>query len=53
MSDKELQSAASYYMWLAENFPDLHRNRLDEITAEAVRRGKPEIVHQARAALRR
>ena len=48
MSDKDLESAARYYFWLSRNFPHLQVHRLDEIIAEAERRGKPEILTQAR-----
>lgn len=51
MSDKDLESAARYYLWLATSFPDLQNRRLHEIIAEAGRRGKPEILEQARASI--
>jgi len=51
MSDKDLESAARYYLWLATSFPDLQNRRLHEIIAEASRRGKPEILDQARASI--
>lgn len=51
MSDPELESAARYYLWLATNFPDLQNQRLDEIVAEVSRRGKPEILEQAKASI--
>jgi len=51
MSDQDLESAARYYLWLAESFPDLQNHRLEEIAAEAVRRGKPEILKHAKASI--
>lgn len=51
MSDKELESAARYYLWLAEKFPDLKSQRLDEIVNEAKRRGKPEILKHAKTSI--
>ena len=53
MSDHDLENAARYYLWLSINFPDLHTERLREIIAEAERRGKPEILNQARASVAR
>ena len=52
MSDTDLESAARYYLWLMSQFPDLPNQRLDEIVAEASRRGKPEILSQAKASIR-
>lgn len=52
MSDTDLESAARYYLWLMQQFPDLPNQRLDEIVAEAERRGKPEILRQAKASIR-
>jgi len=51
MSDHDLESAARYYLWLTETFPDLRSSRLAEITEEANRRGKPEIVEYAAASI--
>jgi hypothetical protein len=51
MNDHELESAARYYLWLATNFPDLQNHRLNEIIAEVSRRGKPEILEQAKASI--
>jgi len=51
MNDQGLESAARYYLWLAEAFPDLQNRRLAEIIAEAGRRGKPEILRQARTSI--
>ncbi|MBZ5578568.1 MAG: hypothetical protein LAP40_18560 [Acidobacteriia bacterium] len=48
MSDQDLESAARYYLWLSEAFPDLHDERLREIVAEVERRGKPEILKHAK-----
>jgi hypothetical protein len=53
MSDTDLESAARYYLWLMTQFPDLPNQRLDEIVAEAGRRGKPEILSQAKASIRK
>ncbi|GEM_PF-2666221 len=53
MSDRDLESAARYYMWLAQSFPELRSDRLDEVIREASRRGKPEIVECARASIQR
>ena len=51
MSDSDLESAARYYLWLAQSFPEMEIQRLEEIVAEASRRGKPEIVEYARASV--
>ena len=51
MSDTDLESAARYYLWLMHQFPDLPNQRIDEIIAEARRRGKPEIISQAKASI--
>ena len=51
MTDKDLESAARYYLWLSHSFPRIHSKRLDEIVAEAQRRGKPELLEQAKASL--
>lgn len=51
MSDKDLESAVRYYLWLATSFPDMQDRRLNEVIAEAIRRGKPEIVDCAKASL--
>lgn len=51
MSDTDLESAARYYLWLMHQFPDLPNQRLDEIVAEADRRGKPEILSQAKTSI--
>jgi hypothetical protein len=48
MSDAELESAARDYMWLARTEPKNHTERRDEIFAEALGRGKPEIIERAR-----
>jgi hypothetical protein len=48
LSDEELRHAARYYLWLAEAYPDLHTERLQEVIAEANRRGKPQILQEAR-----
>jgi hypothetical protein len=53
MSDKELESAARDYIWLAGTEPNNHRGRRDEIVAEAQRRGKPEIIERAGKLTRR
>ena len=51
MSDGDLESAARYYLWLAQAFPNLPSHRLDEIITEAKRRGKPEILSHAKASI--
>jgi hypothetical protein len=51
MSDRDLESAARYYLWLAQAFPNLPSRRLDEIITEANRRGKPEILSHAKASI--
>ncbi len=51
MSDHDLENAARYYVWLSMKYPDLHTERLREIVAEAERRGKPEILSQAKASV--
>ena len=51
MSDGDLEQAARYYLWLSVAFPDLHTERLAEIIAEVERRGRPDILAQARASV--
>lgn len=51
MSDKDLENAARYYLWLVRQFPNLPNHRLDEIVAEVNRRGKPEILSHAKASI--
>lgn len=53
MDDRDLEHAAHYYFWLASTYPELHSDRLEEIVAEATRRGKPEIVENAKASVKR
>ena len=53
MSDKELEHAARYYLWLTKAYPELGTLRLHEVIAEAERRGKPEILEQAEGSLER
>lgn len=53
MSDSDLEAAARYYFWIETNFPQMDNHRLEEIVAEAGRRGKPEILSKARASLRK
>ena len=52
MSDQDLESAARYYLWLEQRFPDLPNHRLKEIIAETNRRAKPEILNNAKAAIK-
>lgn len=52
MSDQDLESAARYYLWLAQAFPDLEIQRLNEIIQETERRRKPEILTRAKASVR-
>jgi hypothetical protein len=47
MNDRDLESAARNYLWLAQASPRSGRQRLEEIAAEAASRGKPEIIEQA------
>jgi hypothetical protein len=55
LTDDELETIAPDYIWAAETGGEAERSqfagRLDQIVAEAKRRGKPEIIDRARAAL--
>ena len=53
LSDEDLRHAARYYVWLADAYPDLHTERLQEVIAEVNRRGKPEILREARDSVSR
>lgn len=47
MTDQELEATAQHHLWLHNLAPDLAIHRLDEILAEATRRGKPSIIDRA------
>ena len=51
MSDEELEVAAGDYLWVIQNSPVASTLRLDEIIAEAKRRGKADLVDRARSPL--
>jgi len=55
LTDDELETIAPEYIWGAEMGDEAERldfaARLDQIVAEAARRGKPEIIDRARASL--
>lgn len=55
LTDDELETIAPDYIWAAETGDEAERSRsaarLDQIVAEAMRRGKPEIIARARASL--
>jgi len=53
LSDEDLRHAARYYLWLAEAYPDLHTERLQEVITEVNRRGKPEILQEAKDSVSR
>ena len=55
LTDDELETIAPDYIWAPETGDEAERlaaaARLDQIIAEARRRGKPEIIDRARASL--
>ena len=55
LTDDELETLAPDYIWAAETGDKAERSQsasqLDQIVAEAKRRGKPEIIERARASL--
>jgi len=55
LTDDELETIAPDYIWAAEEGDEAERSqfaaRLDQLVAEAKRRGKPEIIDRARASL--
>jgi hypothetical protein len=55
LTDDELETLAPDYIWAAEMGEESERlrfaARLDQLVAEAKRRGKPEIIDRARASL--
>jgi NAD(P)-dependent dehydrogenase (short-subunit alcohol dehydrogenase family) len=55
LTDDELETIAPDYIWVAEMGDEAERlqfaARLDQLVAEAKRRGKPEIIARARASL--
>jgi hypothetical protein len=55
LTDDELETIAPDYIWAAEAGDEAELSqfsaRLDQLVAEAKRRGKPEIIERARASL--
>jgi hypothetical protein len=48
MSDDELRNRLRHYLFLAANSPPKHAKRIAQLVAEADKRGKAEIVDEAR-----
>jgi len=48
LSDDSLEHRLRYYYWLSLNAPNLYKARFSLLVAEAVRRGKPQIVVRAK-----
>ena len=48
MTDEELEGRLFTYHWLARNTPNTHPGRIAQLEAEAVRRGRPDMVERAK-----
>lgn len=48
LSDESLEHRLRHYYWLSMNAPNLYQSRFVLLVAEAVRRGKPQIVDGAK-----
>jgi len=48
LSDEALQKRLLYYLWLSTVTPGAYEKRLQQLTAEIERRGKPEMLEKAR-----
>jgi hypothetical protein len=48
MSDEELRDRLRHYLFLATNSPLQHAKRIAQLVAEADKRGKSEMVEEAR-----
>ena len=48
LSDRSLEKRLRHYYWLSMKAPKLHQERFAQLVAEADRRGKPELVDQAK-----
>jgi hypothetical protein len=48
MSDEELRDRLRHYLFLAANSPLKHAKRIGELVAEAAKRGKAEMVDEAK-----
>ena len=48
MSDEELRDRLRHYLFLAANSPLQHAKRIAQLVAEAEKRGKAEMVNEAR-----
>ena len=47
--DARREETLFHYLWLAETGPNKGTHRIDQLIAEAERRGRPELVDRARA----
>jgi hypothetical protein len=48
LSDDSLEHRLRHYYWLSLSAPNLYTSRFSLLVAEAVRRGKPQIVVRAK-----
>lgn len=48
MTDAELENSARAHAWLAEDWPEAHAKRRDQIFVECELRGRGDIVERAR-----
>ena len=48
LGDGALEKRLRYYLWLSTVVPGSQQRRVEQLIAEAQRRGKPEIVDNAR-----
>lgn len=49
LSDEGLEKRLRYYLWLSSVVPGAHQGRVEQLVAEAQRRGKTEMVDHAKA----
>jgi hypothetical protein len=48
LSDDSLKQRLCHYYWLSTNAPNIYKTEFGLLVAEAERRGKPEIVEEAK-----
>jgi len=53
LGDQALEKRLRYYLWLLKVQPGTPQPRLEQMIAEAERRGKPELVEKARQWVKR
>ena len=49
LSDELLEETLYHYEWLGMHTPNSHAGRIEQIKAEALRRGRPEIIEHVSA----